>query len=299
MIRPRVRGPSPRTPALLYAQSVETLPRRYASPNVACGSPNKELPDQPAQIPFAPFPSCLFTAGGISSQNDERTHGDVHLLQLGTDPSEILPEQDQDTSSPSADGSDSESPKHISTDFSFWQKPGPSGEDFGQPKPFEETSGKGWPSLVSEVGSERAKGHPSLRFRGCVNNHPVSILLECGAQRDCINTGLCDRHLLFYLPPQFCDVPINLTDGTPKNCACGILDQGTIHIGTYTDSLDLANELHGEDLILGMPWLFRLDPLVHCRSRKLTLTIGDKQHVLGEDNSPHAHNTTPMISETL
>ena len=49
---------------------------------------------------------------------------------------------------------------------------------------------------------------------------------------------------------------------------CGLLFTAQLQLSSYRDCGDFAvTKLEGEDLILGMPWLARIDPLILCKKR--------------------------------
>lgn len=127
------------------------------------------------------------------------------------------------------------------------------------------------------LGSQTSDGKPALRLRGSLCGVPLTVLIDSGAERDCVSSHFLRRHGIRYLPPQHSQIAVQLPDGQQKQC--GILDTAHFCIDDYQDRLDLAvAELEGEDLILGMPWLDRLNPRVDWRTRSLTLRANNKEH---------------------
>jgi len=91
-------------------------------------------------------------------------------------------------------------------------------------------------------------GVPALRFAGLLNGHPVTILVDSGAERDCASKQFLEKHNITYLDPEKRNVLIQLADGQVK--LCGVLEKEKFQIGAYTDSCEFAvTDLQGEDLI--------------------------------------------------
>lgn len=327
-----VRGPVLSTPFKPRARSLYTLPRRFAAsrPAAACVSASpggvpkiasaQDQPDQLASTRLAlslsaslnppgeaghsglcqfALPDASLLAGATTPEGDFGTVSkagsvpgvsDITQAGSGTPPGAMLSSALPVKHTPVLAGESCSG-----SEFSFWPQPGLGGGDCGRPpSPGSPTSGK-WPFLLAEIQTGGAQGHPSLRFKGTINGIPVSILLDSGAERDCVNIDFCKQHKLPYLPPSITQIPMNMADGTFK--VCGLLDTAHIQIGSYVDTLDLtATQLHNEDLVLGMPWLFRYDPRVHWRKRKLTFKLNGKRHTLEEDDSLSTHTAIPTIS---
>ena len=57
------------------------------------------------------------------------------------------------------------------------------------------------------------------------------------------------------------DMSVRVADGRINKC--GLLSTTQLQLGSYRYCGDFAvTKLEGEDLILGMPWLARIDPLI-------------------------------------
>eukprot|EP00983_Pelagomonas_calceolata_P119060 1160564-Pelagomonas_calceolata.AAC.17 len=186
----QIRSPSP-TWSPVHPSCPKVQGPRLASP--VCRHEltlylKRSLPDQPPPMSptwHLPHFSCKTGGRVLMAQKRfrmTRTTNCPNLLQQGL-ASTTVAQDGQDHRSPFDDDG---------TNFSFLDEPGLDAEEAGRSEPPRLSSTKNWPSLLIEVMPEGAQGHPSLCFKGCINNHPASALLDCGAERDRISTAFCE-----------------------------------------------------------------------------------------------------------
>jgi hypothetical protein len=105
-----------------------------------------------------------------------------------------------------------------------------------------------------------------LTFVGSINGHPARILIDGGAEGNVISSSFQTKHSIPSHPHQ--PIPIVLPDG-----AFSITSHAaSIHLDrdNYSDDLDpLIYNLRKYDLILGKPWLTRINPLINWRTNDL------------------------------
>jgi hypothetical protein len=107
-----------------------------------------------------------------------------------------------------------------------------------------------------------------------------------------VNDAFLEKNKIPYLPPAHSTARCKLADGQTKEC--GVLDTATFSIDSYMDSGDFTvTNLGSDDVILGMPWLVRLNPQVHWRDGTVKLRFAYQSHTLvGEKHNP----VIPIIS---
>jgi hypothetical protein len=67
---------------------------------------------------------------------------------------------------------------------------------------------------------------------------------------------------------------------------CGLLFTAQLQLSSYRDCGDFAvTKLEGEDLILGMPWLARIDPLILWKKRTLHFVHAGQEHIITETDT--------------
>jgi len=95
--------------------------------------------------------------------------------------------------------------------------------------------------------------------------------------------------------PKHSGLDVQLVDGQYKSC--GLLVTATLRMGQYRDSADFAStKLKNEDVILGMPWLQRVNPMMGWRSRTLYIQKDLSTYVIFEDNCESQSIGVPLIS---
>jgi len=88
---------------------------------------------------------------------------------------------------------------HEEKEFSFWPQPHMHEPDFGLLGLSCEISSEDWPPLLAEM---TASGEPSIRFAGTLYGKPVTILIDSGAERDCVRKEFLMQHRKNFLSLQ-------------------------------------------------------------------------------------------------
>lgn len=108
-----------------------------------------------------------------------------------------------------------------------------------------------------------------LTFIGSINGHPAKVLIDGGAEGNIISTSFQRRHQLHRT--ECLPIPILLPNGSSsitKHTVPITLDRGD-----YSDSLNpILYPLNKYDLILGKPWLTKVNPLINWRTNDLHFT---------------------------
>jgi len=107
-----------------------------------------------------------------------------------------------------------------------------------------------------------------LTFIGAVNGHPARILIDGGAEGNVISTSFVRKHAST-VPLRSCrPIPIILPNGSSS--ITSHIAPITLARDNYTDTLyPIVYNLHAYDLILGKPWLARIDPHISWRNNTL------------------------------
>jgi hypothetical protein len=106
-------------------------------------------------------------------------------------------------------------------------------------------------------------GHPLIKVAGTVAGHSAVALLDCGATGLFISSRFVADHALGVSSTS--SDTITLADGRSQRAA-GVLSSVSVAFGSYSDDLDFTvTDLHGYDLILGMPWLVHYNPVIDWR----------------------------------
>jgi len=172
--------------------------------------------------------------------------------------------------------------------FSFWTNNNSSKQDLGQSANTAASSG----SLNPSVAEFKASGAPALRLQGSLQGIPASILIDSGAERDCVSQRFLEHHKITFLAPELSELNVALANGQIQSC--GLLHTAHLQIQGYSDCSDFAvTELPNEDLILGMPWLLRTDPQIQWRARTLRFAHQGVEHTFSD--SPE-YKGVPAIS---
>lgn len=131
---------------------------------------------------------------------------------------------------------------------------------------------------IMSVTTNTAKSfanHTLLKFTGTINDHPATILLDCGASHNFIDLKFLRRHQLHKLNTV---TPIQKQQVTLANgvsvTAPSKLEAAPVTIESYSDSMDFTVlPLCGMDAILGMTWLRKHNPVINWRDATVTFHI--------------------------
>ena len=122
--------------------------------------------------------------------------------------------------------------------------------------------------------------------------HPANVLIDCGADRNFISTNFLNRHHIPAIPKTSPDI-VHLANGSLQQSAL-FLPHHTFSLASYTDTASFhATPLEGFDLILGTPWLHRLNPNIDWPSGTLTFHHHGQDHVI-TPTTPFPTTPTPL-----
>ena len=170
-----------------------------------------------------------------------------------------------------------------SDSFSFWPQTHSEKSDVVQSISNCESSNEDyWTPLLAKIRSG-ANGKPSIRIAGLVQGVPATILIDCGAERDCVSERFLKCNSIKYVK-NLPELSVRVADGRINKC--GLLSTAQLQLGSYRDCGDFAvTKLEGEDLILGMPWLARIDPLILWKKRTLRFVHAGQEHIITETDT--------------
>ena len=114
-----------------------------------------------------------------------------------------------------------------------------------------------------QINQLTKSGHPLIKVVGTVAGHPAICLFDCGATGQFASSRYAQAHGLTVTSGS--SDTITLADGRSQPAA-GVLSSVLVSFGSYSDRLDFTvTDLHGYDVILGMPWLVRYNPVIDWR----------------------------------
>ncbi len=123
-------------------------------------------------------------------------------------------------------------------------------------------------------------GSSLIKLSGHVGPHSAVILVDSGATGEFIDSAFAHRAGI-PLRAEKNSPSVILADGH-QQAAAGVATSVPIRIDSYSDRLDLiATSLRGFDIILGMSWLRKYNPIVDWRGQSLSFTdFRSQQHQL-------------------
>ena len=111
--------------------------------------------------------------------------------------------------------------------------------------------------------------HQLLTFIGSINGRPAKVLIDGGAEGNIISSSFQKRHELDRT--KCLPIPILLPNGSSSITSHTV--PVTFDRGGYSDSLNpVLYPLNKYDLILGKPWLTRINPQINWRTNDLHFT---------------------------
>ena len=134
---------------------------------------------------------------------------------------------------------------------------------------------------------------PLLILDGLINHVPVRVLIDSGADRNFVNSNL---HLDLQPAPKSTPDNVILANGSSQDSS-GFYPRLAFTISSYSDHDEFhVTSLSGFDIILGTPWLRRLNPTINWTSGSLTLDHHHHAHTLVSSTSPHADDLLSLSS---
>ena len=110
-------------------------------------------------------------------------------------------------------------------------------------------------------------------IKGFIDNFQVSVLIDSGATHNFISSSLIDPSLLSSTPHK-----VSLADGKSIK-HLGSVDKYLI-LGDYKDSLKFEVIEISFDVILGQPWLAKLNPSIDWKNKSLKFEFNNKSYLL-------------------
>jgi hypothetical protein len=116
-----------------------------------------------------------------------------------------------------------------------------------------------------------------IKLRGSINGTDATMLVDSGASDNFISTAYIDNSNI-QSTRSAKDNVVMLADGRQHVCNQVVKD-ALINVGAYSDKLDLrAIPLEKFDVVLGMPWLTKLNPTIDWKTRTVRVDVHKSNH---------------------
>ena len=153
--------------------------------------------------------------------------------------------------------------------------------NLNESEPSAAPHGPGPPLQIHQLSSARHRSRKLIKLRAEIAGQPAVCLVDSGASGNFISSSFVRQH---NLTSNICNteepIKIELADGS-QHVAQQLWRAPPLTISSYSDQEDFVLlPLGGYDVILGMPWLERLDPCISWRKKSLTLQHRGSSHVL-------------------
>lgn len=144
------------------------------------------------------------------------------------------------------------------------------GQKTSEEKPPEDNKEQSQQSLVAETDNNDQQGKkrvvPLIKLKGRINGHWCTILVDCASQCDFIPRSLSKKLKLqsvLFEPA----LTVIVADGRSQRTNREV--KGVrLTIGSHTSKIDLIEvDIAGEDIIVGLPWLSRVNPDIDWATR--------------------------------
>lgn len=120
---------------------------------------------------------------------------------------------------------------------------------------------------------------PLFRVKGSIAGTPAIFLIDCGSTADVLSswfTQLLQQPIRIYSYHQAVKLATGVQQSS-SSIAAGV----PIQLDSYTDKCDIVMlSLEGYDVILGLPWLQRYNPVINWNTFQIQLQHKDKKHIL-------------------
>jgi hypothetical protein len=129
-----------------------------------------------------------------------------------------------------------------------------------------------------------------LRFVGVVGGHKCTVLIDSGSRGNFVSHDFVSRHRVpTAATADLLEVqlPSAQTLRSGRECV-----QLPLPINTYMDKVDLrVLDMKGYDVILGKPWLTRMEPTISYRTNTVSVLVSGEQHTFSTPD--HLLNPNP------
>ena len=137
-----------------------------------------------------------------------------------------------------------------------------------------------------QLAAASTRSRKLIQLQGRLLGVPCSCLVDSGASGNFVSSAFVKQHRLA-LQALAARQAVNLADGSQQH-AEGQLVAAPVTLSTYSDTVDLvALPLSGYDMILGMPWLEKVNPQINWRTKSLTFHRESGRHTLQSDSTLH------------
>lgn len=142
------------------------------------------------------------------------------------------------------------------------------------------------PLQVNQLADSKTRSRQLIKLQGFISDHPAVFLIDSGASGDFISSSFVEK---FQLPQQ--SLPnrqlVTLADGAQQS-ANRCTPNVRVSISTYSEPATFTIlPLSGYDVILGMPWLERVNPQVCWRTKRVQFHLRSQHHVLEPTSTVH------------
>lgn len=129
----------------------------------------------------------------------------------------------------------------------------------------------------------RIRSAPLIEMKGSIGGHPARILIDCGASCNYVSQRMVNRYQLrkqTFHPP----LTIELADGSQTEASEELIGQKVMMLG-FDGRVDLViTTLKQYDVILGIPWFQRYQPVMDWRQGLIVQVVDEEDLIhLKED----------------
>jgi hypothetical protein len=144
--------------------------------------------------------------------------------------------------------------------------------------------------VSAQVVDQSSSSSSLLTFQATIAGKAATVLIDSGASSCFINSSFVQQHSLPLTKLTNANTSVTLATGV-KVVASHRVSEVEIRIQSYQDKMELiVLPLGAYDVILGMNWLLRINPIPNWRRGTLLIKIDDRVHVLKRSTNDHIIN---------
>ena len=167
------------------------------------------------------------------------------------------------------------------------------------------SNNKAGPSSVSSISNQAAINQLTtptrslLKLEGSIEGKSAIVLIDSGATGEFISSSFVTEHNIKSSPLPQQDF-VTLANGSRQEAA-SIVKSASISISSYSDTIDFVSlPLVGYDVILGMSWLNKYNPIIDWRNKLIKFEDKSSQvHHLAGRHFPKARKLKSVQSTSV
>ncbi len=141
--------------------------------------------------------------------------------------------------------------------------------------------------IISMIETRESDESTMILLQGNVNGYNARVLIDCGASHNFISENFVKCHDL----PTNRITPVSVTVANGRTSYINQVFEGfELALDDFNDRIISAYVFPIQsdanyDLILGLPWLFRINPSIDWKTRCITITAHDRKYIIKPANS--------------